>query len=397
MKKKNLFVAVAVSVLAVSSLAACGATGGDSTSEVTDSPFKGQTLEFFNWGEYIDNTQETNVITPFEKKYGCKINLSTFDTNESMLTKLETTAYDVLVPSDYAVEQLAVQNKLQSLDYSKFKTYSKDKLVPSLKEDLENLAKDVNNVKGFDLMNYAVPYTWGMVGLIYDSSVISDDEIKRDGWNALKQAKNADGSQRKVCLYDASRDVYSVALAANGLDFVNPNDDQISTATTWLKEVVNSGAKVSFSTEEILDDMPNHKYDICLDYSGDAAYSITNEVDPKSPLKYYVPDAQPGANVRTNIYTDALCITSTCKNVDLAYAWIDYLCQNDVAAKNTEYIGYTTPLNEVYEAETGEGGYFASIGDAYKITATDGDHFYRYNAELKAKLDALWTSQIHVL
>ncbi|MFA6796414.1 MAG: extracellular solute-binding protein [Bacilli bacterium] len=370
--KKILILSALLGGIVLPSITSCGTTD----------------LVFFNWGEYID----TDLIKQFEEQEGVNIKLLTFDTNETMVEKLESSSYDLVVPSDYAIEELAEEDQLLELDMSKFSNYSEDKLVPSLKSALDNLASGDD---GFDLLKYAVPYTWGEVGLIYDSSVISEEEIASEGWDALITAKNADGSDRKVCVYDAARDVYSIALSATGNNFVDPTDEQLDEATTWLKTMTdNLGDNLSFKTDEILDEMPEHKYDICLDYSGDAIYSIMNEADPISPLKFYIPDAVEGSDTRTNIYTDALCITKNCQNVDLAYKFIDFLCTTEAATANTEWIGYTTPLEEVYENVTSEGGAYADVADAYKVNATDKDHFYRYNAELKAKITDLWNANI---
>lgn len=370
--KKILILSALLGGIVLPSITSCGTTD----------------LVFFNWGEYID----TDLIKQFEEQEGVNIKLLTFDTNETMVEKLESSSYDLVVPSDYAIEELAEEDQLLELDMSKFSNYSEDKLVPSLKSALDNLASGDD---GFDLLKYAVPYTWGEVGLIYDSSVISEEEIASEGWDALITAKNADGSDRKVCVYDAARDVYSIALSATGNNFVDPTDEQLDEATTWLKTMTdNLGDNLFFKTDEILDEMPEHKYDICLDYSGDAIYSIMNEADPISPLKFYIPDAVEGSDTRTNIYTDALCITKNCQNVDLAYKFIDFLCTTEAATANTEWIGYTTPLEEVYENVTSEGGAYADVADAYKVNATDKDHFYRYNAELKAKITDLWNENI---
>ena len=374
--KKLVLLAALLGGLVLPSLSSCGTAD----------------LVFFNWGEYID----TDLISQFEEQEGVTIKLLTFDTNETMVEKLESSTYDLVVPSDYAIEELVSTDQLLELDMTKFSTYSEDILVPSLKNALDNLAEtDSDGNKGFNLLNYAVPYTWGEVGLIYDSSVISEEEMEQEGWDALKTAKNSDGSDRKVCVYDAARDVYSMALSACGHSFVNPTDEELNDATDWLKDMSDTlGNNLSFKTEEILDEMPEHKYDICFDYSGDAIYSIMNEQDPVSPLKLFIPDAVEGSDTRTNIYTDAMCITKGCQNVDLAYKFIDFLCTAEAATANTEWIGYTTPIQEVYESVTSEGGVYEDVADAYKVEPTEKDHFYRYNAALKTKITDLWNSKI---
>jgi spermidine/putrescine-binding protein len=369
--KKNIL--AAVSILSVLSLASCGEP----------------TLSIFNWGAYLSK----DVQSDFEKANSCNIKQQIFETNESMIQKLENTSYDIVVPSDYAVEELAAKGKIVPLDQTKFSAYSPDKLVPAFKSRLDEL-----KASGFDLLKYAVPYTWGEVGIIYDSSVISEAEIKKDGWEAMRKTTNADGTKRKACVYNAARDIYSIALSACGYDFVSPTDDQIAKATDWLVGMKNAfdSDHLAFRGDEILDEMPAHYYDICLTYSGDAIWSIQTEQGGKHNLKFYIPDPVNGADVRTNIYTDCLCITSDCANVDLAYKFMDYVCQPEAAELNTADIGYETPIAEAYDAVTSEGGYYADVADTYRLTPISQDHFYRYNDALKSKLEELWAKNIVV-
>jgi spermidine/putrescine-binding protein len=381
--KKTILPAVAVfsCLLAICPLSSCSSSAD---------------LTFFNWGEYIDNS----LITRFEKENNCRVSYdSTFDSNEKMLVKLESTSFDIVVPSDYAIEELASKNKIQTLDMTKFSSYSTDKLVPSFKTQLDDLKADKGTKAGFDLLKYAVPYTMGEIGLIYDSAKISEEEIKQEGWEAVRTAKNKDGSDRKVCIYDASRDIYSMALSAVGYDFVDPTDNEIAKATEWLKGMKSAipQGNLSFLTEEILTEMPKHSFDVCLDYSGDALYSIMNEEGDNKTLNFIVPDpVNATAPARTNVFTDALCITNSCtgSHLDLAYKFIDFLCQEDVAAQNTEYIGYTTPIKSAYDAVLGTGGCYADYQVAYGLDIQSKDHFYRYNEALKNNLEDLWNREI---
>ncbi len=366
-KKLSVALVSLMSFVSVGSLSSCG-----------------DSLVFFNWGAYID----PEVISDFTSETGIKVKMENFQDNEAMITKVQNSSYDVVVPSDYAIEEMAQNNMIKELDLSKFSNYSEDRLISSFNGSLDSLKSD-----GFDMLKYAVPYTWGEVGLIYDSSKISEDEIKEEGWEALRTKTNKDGSARKVCLYDESRDVYSVAMAANGINFVNPTTDQLSTATSWLNQMKTTlGDNLSFGTDDILDSMPNHQYDIVMDYSGDAFYCISNEADNRSDIKFYIPDAKEGSDTRTNIFTDALVITSNCKHEEWAYQFIDFLSKKENAVRDTNYIGYVTPFQDAFDEVTGEGGDFENV-DAYKnIEANSKDHFYRYDATLKATLENMYVN-----
>ena len=168
-------------------------------------------LVVFNWGEYIDMDR----VRQFEDEHNCRINYITADSNENLLSKLDTTYFDICFPSEYAIEELAKKDMIRPIDYSRIPNLNiEEDLVPSLKSALDNLKQDTLGKEGFDLLKYAIPYTWGLIGLLYDTTKISPEEIEADGWEALRKTKNADGTDRKVVMYDTARDVLSVALVA---------------------------------------------------------------------------------------------------------------------------------------------------------------------------------------
>jgi spermidine/putrescine-binding protein len=148
----------------------------------------GEHLAFFNWGEYVNEDVLAESPVPVE--------MQNFEDNVEMLTKLTTTSYDVVVPSDYAIEELASEGKLEELDLSKFKNYSVSRLEESYREALDGLKQDTLEVQedgskkvvrsGFDLLKYAVPYTYGEIGIIYDKTKVSEEELDRYGWESSR-------------------------------------------------------------------------------------------------------------------------------------------------------------------------------------------------------------------
>ena len=126
-------------------------------------------LTLFNWGEYIS----MDALHRFEKEYGVKVKLRTFDSNELMLNKLENSNYDVIIPSDYAVEEMAVKDLIQPIDWNLIDFDPKTEMVPALYDALQELAKDHGTEKGFDMLKYSVPYTWGELGILYRTDKIS--------------------------------------------------------------------------------------------------------------------------------------------------------------------------------------------------------------------------------
>ena len=412
-------------------------------------------LVVFNWGEYIDN----NVIYAFEDKYGVSVKYLTFDSNESMMQKLSGGArYDVVFPSDYAVEEMASKDLIEELDYSKFEYYKgEEDLVDLLKDSIEELknggtcvGKDGNPTvsctlnefnqnqdkyssykEGFDMLKYAIPYTFGQTGILYNKNKVSLEELETLGYDVLKQDKNTDGTTRRVVVYDAGKDVFSMALLANGYDIQYEDTQGTDKASAWLEDLLNKKAdNFAIKADELLDDVPNGKHDVAFTYSGDAIYVIdaTTERDEdgnvtkQSDWDFYIPKAKEGAPSRTNIYCDAMVITKDCPNKDLAYKFIDFMSSHDASYLNTSYIGYTTARKDVYEEiistdrnfqcihhdveeldnyadlyDEGtfhKAGYFSHV-PTYRLVDKYSDNvpdkFYRYDEAYKKKIEQLWT------
>ena len=196
--KKALALAAGMSVMA-GLVSGCGGSGKP-------------TLKVYSWGEYID----TSLIPQFEREYDCKVVYETFDSNESMYTKLQSgETYDVLVPSDYMIERLIKEDALQPIDWS---------LVPNasgLDEAVMGEEFDPENT-------YSVPFFYGTVGILYDTTVVDEKDLE-DGWNILKNEKYAGN----IYMYDSERDSFMIALKALGYSMNTTNRDEIVEAYNW--------------------------------------------------------------------------------------------------------------------------------------------------------------------
>ena len=137
-------------------------------------------ITVYNWGQYIsDGTDDSmDVIKEFEAETGIKVNYLTFDSNESMYTKLKTggTSYDVIIPSDYMIAKLISEDMLEPIDFANTPNYQ------YIDEAFRDQAYDPEN-------KYSVPYTWGTVGLIYNTQYVSDEDAK--SWSCLWNSKYA--------------------------------------------------------------------------------------------------------------------------------------------------------------------------------------------------------------
>lgn len=286
--------------------------------------FKGQdiTLNVFNWGEYMSLGQEDsmNVNKAFEEKTGIKVNYQTYDNNEAMYTKIKSggAEYDIVIPSDYMIGKMINEDMLQKLDYS---------LIPNatlyIDQKFKGLEFDPND-------EYSVPYTWGVVGIIYNKTMVNEPV---DSWNILWDEDYAGN----ILMFGNSRDAFGIALLKNGLS-VNPSSiDDIETAKQDL--IAQKSVVQAYVNDEIFDKMGGNEAALAPYYSGDAITMIGDNPD----LDFAVPKEG------TNYFVDSICILKDAKNVEAAHMYINFLCETEVALANAEYIGYATPHTGAYE------------------------------------------------
>ena len=342
--KKALALATGMSVMA-GLVSGCGGSGKP-------------TLKVYSWGEYID----TSLIPQFEKEYDCKVVYETFDSNESMYTKLQSgETYDVLVPSDYMIERLIKEDALQPIDWS---------LVPNasgLDEAVLGEEFDPDNT-------YSVPFFYGTVGILYDTTVVDEKDLE-DGWNILKNEKYAG----KIYTYESERDSFMIALKAIGYSMNTTNRDEIDEAYNWLVEQRDT-MKPVYAGDDVIDNMISGNKAMAVVYSGDASYIMSENED----LDYFAPDDG------TNIWQDAMVITDDCTQVELAHAYINFMLEADHAYANTQAVGYTSPVVEARTRASEED--YAGISAYLPRTDGENDEVFRYQEqEIKEYFAELWT------
>lgn len=339
------------------------------------------TIYIFNCGQYIDDDgiDGVDLVSKFEAEYNCRVVYNTFESNEAAISKLETETYDIVVPSEYAIEQLYLEDKLLEIDWSKIEGFSKDDITLSLLNILDDLKNQEN---GYDLLNYGVPYFFGSVGVVYNKAKVSQEDLENEGWGILKNSKY------KVACYDSSRDAYMVALKDLGYSMNTSDKAEIDKATQWLSEM-KKNTNCSFKTDELLDEMPNKNcnFDLTFMYSGEATYVIDVAAENGIELGYYVPKSG------TNIFCDAMVIPKDAKNVDLAYKFISFMSNPENALANSEYVCYTSAVNSAYDSAIAEDGAFADLKDIYEVIySKETDEIFRYNKETKAILNENWSN-----
>ena len=315
-------------------------------------------LRVYNSGEYVD----TQLIERFEEENDCQIIYETFDSNESMYTKLQSGAeYDILVPSDYMIERLMKEKFLKKIDWTKIT--NRDKIIPKL---LDN-----NFDKG---NNYTVPYYWGTVGILYNKKKVSQKDLQQ-GWDILRNEKY----KGKIYMYDSERDSFMIALKALGYSMNTHNKKELQEAYQWLMKQSETMDPV-YVGDDVMDNMISGNKDMAVVYSGDGAYIISENEN----MGFMVPEQG------SNVWTDAMVITKYCENTDLAHKFIDFFLQEDVAIQNTEYIGYDSAVKSVYEYYRDE-EYAGNPGCAPDTSNPKNEEFRYQEKEIKEYCAGLWT------
>ena len=324
-------------------------------------PYAGQTLHVYNWGEYTGE----NIISGFEELTGAKVIMDNFDSNEQMYIKVANgDAYDVLVPSDYMIQRMMQEKMLQ-------------KLEPETRK--ECLGELVDAIKGlpYDPKNeYSIPYFWGTVGIVYDKTKVSEEDLEKDGWDIFLDQK----FKGDIYLYDSERDSFMMALKALGYSMNTTSQDELNDAYNWLIQCVQT-MDPEIVTDEIIDNMAQARKALGLIYSGDAAYVMSENEN----IGFYMPKSG------TNLWSDAMVIPKNAKNPKLANEFIRYITSYDAAMDNSSYVGYTSPNNEVMEELGGKGGDYDGINAYTPRAGYDKDEVFQYDETTRKIIADLWS------
>lgn len=348
---KKLLISAMSAIMALS-LTACG------SKDNSDKPFAGQELHLYNWGEYMGE----NLIADFEDLTGATVVVDYFDSNEQMYIKVANgESFDILVPSDYMIERLIQEDLLQPLDKSQLDC------MDELNEAVLGLPYDENN-------DYSIPYFWGTVGIVYDKSKVSEEDLEKEGYNIFLDTKYAGD----IYLYDSERDSFMMALKALGYSMNTTDENELNEAYEWLIQCVTT-MDPEIVTDEIIDNMAQARKALGLVYSGDATYIISENEN----MGFYMPESG------TNLWSDAMVIPKNAKNPELAHAFINYVSSYDGAMDNSSFVGYTSANTEVMnELASGE---FEGI-NAYTPRADNpNDEVFEYDETTRKIISELFS------
>lgn len=310
-----ILMSAAMLVSAMSMLSGCSDNDGvEKTGEV---------LYVYNWGEYISNGDDGSLDTnkQFEKETGIEVEYITYSSNEEMYTKIKSGSMtvDVIIPSDYMISQMISEGMLEKLNYDN---------IPNAENIDDSFAKPAYDTTG----EYSVPYTWGCTALFYDSRYVDEADIDETSWDLLWNEKYSG----KILMFNNQRDAFGVAEAKLGYSLNTENQEELEAC---YQELVKQSPLVQgYYGDQIFDKMESSEAIIAPYYNGDLLMiQESNEY-----VKGYIPN---GANK----FVDAMCIPTCCQNKSAAEKYIDFMCREDIALANAEYIGYASPISAVVD------------------------------------------------
>ena len=282
------------------------------------------TLNVYNWGQYISEGEDDSldVIAAFEEKYPhIKVNYSTYQDNETMYTKLKNggITVDVVIPSDYMIARLIQEDMLLELNYDNIPNYQ------YVDDSFKNTAYDPEN-------RYSVPYTWGTVGIIYNSKYV--DEADVTGWELMWNEKYTG----KILMFGNSRDAFGITQYLLGYDVNTTNVDELNECADKLAQ--QKPILQQYVMDEIFAAMENEEAWIASYYAGDCATMIANNDN----LKFFFPEEQ-----GFNMFIDAMCIPTCAQEKEAAELFINFLCDPEISGQNLGYLGYSTPISAAKE------------------------------------------------
>lgn len=320
------------------------------------------TINVYNWGQYIaDGTDGyIDVNAAFTEATGIKVNYMTFDSNETMYTKLKTggSSYDVIIPSDYMIARLIEEDMLEEINFDNIPNY---KLIG---DGYKNTAYDPEN-------KYSVPYTWGTVGIIYNSKYV--DEADVGSWDLLWNEKYSG----KILMFNNPRDSFAIAELLLGMDVNVQDEDSLRSAAYKLIE--QKPLVQSYVMDEIFGKMEREEAWIAPYYAGD--YLLMADENPD--LKFYFPEEG------YNLFIDAACIPKGCQNKEAAEAYINFLCSPEISGENLDYLGYSTPIEQAkqyMDPDTAQ----SPIAYPDAETLSGGVAFMNLSQESLQLMDSLW-------
>lgn len=340
-------------------------------------PGETTTLYVYNWGEYISDGSDDSldVNRAFEEycrkvlKKNVKVNYSTYSSNEDLYAKLSSGAvsYDVVIPSDYMAARLAAEGLIR--EYNP-------------KESIENYKYIDSRFKGLYYdpdEKFSVPYTFGTVGVIYNTKYVPEDDENIGSWALLWDEKYAGN----ILQFNNPRDAFGTAQFYNKTSINSNNPDDWRAALDLL--VKQKSIVQGYVMDEVFNKMKGGSAAIAPYYAGDYFTMYGDNED----LAFYHPEEG------TNVFVDVMCIPSSTKNFDLAKEYINFMLTEEIAVANAEYVCYAWPNtlvkdNEEYIAYMTEEIHPDAISILYDFDMSNMEFFYDLPDDTRSLMNSLW-------
>ncbi len=319
-------------------------------------------VNVYNWGLYMPDGADgsMDVIEEFEKQYKIKVNYKEFDSNEMMYAELKpgNTSYDVIVPSDYMISRMIAEDMLQKINFENVPNY-------------ENIMDEYKGASYDPDGEYSVPYTWGTVGIVYNTKKVTETV---DSWDILWDEKYED----KILMFDNSRDAFGIALKKLGYSQNTTDEDQLKEAAEELKK--QKPLVQAYVMDQIFDKMEAGEAAVAPYYAGDAITMMAENPD----LAFAIPKEG------TNRFVDAMVIPKGAPNKENAEKFINFICEAEIGAEICEYIGYSTPNQAAYDLLEDEVKN-NTIAYPAKEVLDNTELFLNLPAAVNQKMQDLWT------
>ena len=263
-----------------------------------------------------------------------RVNYSTFSSNEDMYAKISSgsATYDVIIPSDYMIERMVSEGLLRPLANSEEELLQK---MPNYQYVEEAFRKDHVYYECGREEVYSVPYFYGMIGVIYNASIVAEDDEEIGSWGLMWD----EDYKGDILQFNNSRDAFGTALYYLGYDVNEATEEQWREALELLKkqkEIVQG-----YVMDEIFNKMKSGSAAVSAYYAGD----YLSMYEDNDELAFFYPKEG------TNVYVDAMCIPHNAQNYDLAMEYINFMCSEEPAVANALYTYYASPLTNVIESE----------------------------------------------
>jgi spermidine/putrescine transport system permease protein len=299
--------------MAILILGTCGVFIGSSRTAKST-----QTLTVLNYGKYFDEdalalfTEETGIVVKYEE----------YEDPEEMYTKYMTGAidYDLICTSDYIIGKLISDGEVLEIDYSEIENYSN--LDPEIIELSASFDPD---------HKYTLPYFYGTLGILYNTTMVDEADVK--SWDILWNGSYAND----MIMINSVRDALAPALITLGYSLNDTDESHLAEALEILKAQRPDVA--AYYVDETCDEMAAENFALAVCYSGEAASAM----DLNENLAYAVPEEG------SNLWIDSWFIPQTCQDTDAAYQFLNFLCRDDIAEANFDYVYYASPVLSVVE------------------------------------------------